>query len=36
MHKKCKRYSDLSKTIQFSYGNLCLEEKKVSEEAEAM
>ena len=36
IHKRCGRYKDLSKTIQHSYRNLYLKEKKISKEAEAM
>ena len=36
MHKKCERYKDLSKIVQLSYRNLHLDDKKISEEAEAM
>ena len=36
MHKKCERYKELSKIVQLSYRNLHLDDKKISEEAEAM
>ena len=36
IHKGCEKYRDLLKTIQNSYLNLNLEEKKTSEEAEAV
>ena len=36
IHKGCEKYRDLLKTIQNSYLNLKLEEKKTSEEAEAV
>ena len=36
IHKRCKRYKDLSKTIQLSYRNLHLEEENISKQAEAM
>ena len=36
MHKGCEKYRDLLKRLQNSYQNLNLEEKKTSEEAEAL
>ena len=36
MHKRCKRYRDLSKTIQSLYPNLNFGEKKVLQQAEAI
>ena len=36
IHKGCEKYRDLLKAIQNSYLNLKLEEKKTSEEAEAV
>ena len=36
IHKRCERYKDLSKAIQFPNTNLPLEEEKISKQAEGM
>ena len=36
IHKRWKKYRDMSKVIQNSYGDLFLEEKKIPEEAEVV